>query len=328
MSETQTLNDRIQALLLMTVDDEEAIITTLDKLVKDFGVNEVQQWCVPQSRHKNLLIHEFVRLGLLKTIDHAANELGFNINVKRESDGNTPLHLVYWYRKSNIGELLKKLQADVTIENNYGESANDLERARESMMNIIWLDTELTSLDDPHILECGVLVTDKNLNELERGHWIIHYEKEELEKLSEFHQKTFKSRTDGGNGLFDDVLASKTTKEEMESQLLELIKRHCPEKSCPLAGSSIHVDREVVRLRMPTVYNYLSYRIIDVSSFYGMVERWSTPETWTKKERYIENIMKEKYQSNSNGCEAHRVMYDIERSMEMLKLFTTCFTTF
>jgi oligoribonuclease (3'-5' exoribonuclease) len=88
----------------------------------------------------------------------------------------------------------------------------------------------------------------------------------------------------GGNGLFDDSLASKTTKEEMESQLLELIKRHCPEKSCPLAGSSIYVDREVVRLRMPSVYNYLHYRIVDVSSFNGMVERWSTPEKWAEKE--------------------------------------------
>ena len=132
----------------------------------------------------------------------------------------------------------------------------------------------------------------------------------------------------GGNGLFDDVLASKTTKEEMESQLLELIKRHCPEKSCPLAGSSIHADREVVRLRMPTVSSYLHYRIIDVSSFYGMVERWSTSERWTEKERYLENIMQEKYQSNGNRGEAHRAMYDIERSMEMLKLFKPCFETF
>ncbi len=56
---------------------------------------------------------------------------------------------------------------------------------------------ELTSSDDPHILECAVIITDKNLNELERGHWIVHYEKEELEKLSDFHQKTYKSRIDG-----------------------------------------------------------------------------------------------------------------------------------
>ncbi|CAF1591806.1 unnamed protein product [Rotaria sordida] len=118
MSEIGTLNDRVQSLLLMTSDDEQAIIATLDHLVKDFGVDEVQRWCILQSRHKSLLIHEFVRLGLLKTIEHAANELGFDINVKRESDGNTPLHLAYWYGKPNIGELLKKLQANMTITQN------------------------------------------------------------------------------------------------------------------------------------------------------------------------------------------------------------------
>lgn len=58
---------------------------------------------------------------------------------------------------------------------------------------------ELTSLNDPHILECAVtvIITDENLNELERDHWIIHYDKADLEKRSDFHQKTFKSRIDG-----------------------------------------------------------------------------------------------------------------------------------
>jgi oligoribonuclease (3'-5' exoribonuclease) len=123
-------------------------------------------------------------------------------------------------------------------------------------------------------------------------------------------------------------LASKTTKEEMESQLLELIKRHCPENSCPLAGDSIHSDREVLRLRMPSVYNYLSSRVIDISSFYGMVERWSTSEKWAEKERYIENIMQEKYRSNPNGRAIRRAMCDIERTIEILKLFKTCLATF
>jgi ankyrin repeat protein len=140
MSEIETLNDRIHSLLAMTINDEQAIIATLDTLVKDFGVDEVQQCGVLQGKHKNLLMHEFVRLGLLKTIEHATNELGFNINVKRASDGNTPIHLAYWYGKSNVCELLKKLQADMTILNKYEESANDMERTKENMANIIWLD--------------------------------------------------------------------------------------------------------------------------------------------------------------------------------------------
>ena len=139
MSEVETLNDRVQSLLWMKTDNEQDVIAALDNLVKEFGVDEVQRLCLPRSRHKNLLIHEFVRLGLFKTIEYAVRELGFNINVKREVDGCTPLHLAYWYEKPNIGELLKHFQADVTIANNYGESVTDLERTREGMTNMVWL---------------------------------------------------------------------------------------------------------------------------------------------------------------------------------------------
>ncbi len=114
----------------------------------------------------------------------------------------------------------------------------------------------------------------------------------------------------------------------MESQLLELIKRYCPEKCCPLAGSWISVDREVLRLRMPSVYSYLSFRIIDTIGFYEMVKRWSTAEKWAEKERDVENVMHEKCQSNPNGRGPHRALDNIERSIETLKLFKTCLATF
>ncbi|CAF0766337.1 unnamed protein product [Adineta steineri] len=329
MASEATLADRIQFLLSMKSTDEQAIIEALDQLVKDFGVDEVQRWYQPQSKHKNLLIHEFVRMGLMKTIEHAVKDLGFNINAKRESDGNTSLHLARWYKKPDVSELFQILGADITIVNNYGEVVEGLDQLKEKMMNIIWLDTELKSLDDPHILECAVIITDKHLKELERGQWIVRYEKAELEKLSSFHQNTFKSRSDGGNGLFDDILASKTTKEEMEVQLLELLKRHCPEKGCPLAGSSIHWDREVIRVQLPSVYEYLHYRIIDVSSFFGVVERWIPSERWVEKEKYLDRIMQEKYTGDNNKeGGAHRAMYDVERSIEILKLFKPCLNTF
>ena len=135
-----TLVDGIQSLFSMSIHDEEAIIAALDNLVKDFGADEVQRCYVRKSKSKDLLIHELVLLGLPKTIEHAANELNFDINVKRESDGNTPIHLAYWYRKTHIAELLKKLQADMTIVNNYGESVYDSELRSQKGLNIVWLD--------------------------------------------------------------------------------------------------------------------------------------------------------------------------------------------
>lgn len=132
----------------------------------------------------------------------------------------------------------------------------------------------------------------------------------------------------GGNGLFDDILASTTTKEEMDSQLLELMKRHCPEKACPLAGSSIHVYREILRLRIPAVYNHLNHRIIDLSSLLGMVARWSTSSRWAETERHVDDIMGGKHRNIPNRGEAYRAVYDIERSIEILKLFKPCLATF
>lgn len=37
---------------------------------------------------------------------------------------------------------------------------------RERMQNMIWLDLELTELEDPEVLECTVIVTDKDLVEV------------------------------------------------------------------------------------------------------------------------------------------------------------------
>ena len=90
--------------------------------------------------------------------------------------------------------------------------------------------------------------------------------------MSDWHQDHFKDVSEGGNGLFNDVINSKITKKQMEEELLEFLKRHCTEKASPLAGSSIHVDKEVLKVEMPDVHNYLHYRVIDVSSFREIIK--------------------------------------------------------
>ncbi len=40
---------------------------------------------------------------------------------------------------------------------------------KEKDSNIVWLDLEMTSLKDPEILECAIIITDKDLNELVRS---------------------------------------------------------------------------------------------------------------------------------------------------------------
>jgi oligoribonuclease len=103
----------------------------------------------------------------------------------------------------------------------------------------------------------------------------------------------------------------------MEDELLHLIQRYCPEKMCPLAGSSIHIDREVIKLRMPKVHDYLHYRIIDVTSFQGIMRRWAPG---------VESKMKRQVAANGQEIVNHRAMDDIEWSISFMKQFRPILT--
>ena len=58
----------------------------------------------------------------------------------------------------------------------------------------------------------------------------------------------------------------------MESELLEYIKQYVPEGEGYLAGNSVHVDQEFMKIEFPRVINWLHYRIIGTSAppFLGM----------------------------------------------------------
>lgn len=148
--------------------------------------------------------------------------------------------------------------------------------------------------------------------------WVIHFDRSVLEKLGDWHQKTFADISKEGNGLFADVIKSKLTKDEVEEQLLALFQRHCPPESCPLAGNSIHTDKVVLKQCMPKAHKYLHYRIIDVTSFQLIMSRW-VPE----KDREIKKGMAKGSSSQDSGL--HRAMYDIERSIAYMKELRSVF---
>merc|ERR1712150_40566 len=87
--------------------------------------------------------------------------------------------------------------------------------------------------------------------------------------------------------------------------MLKLLKKHCKKKRCPLAGNSVHVDRQFLLREMPKLTDYLSYRIIDVSSIKELATRWFPKITST--------IPKKKL--------AHRALEDIIESIDELKFY-------
>lgn len=130
--------------------------------------------------------------------------------------------------------------------------------------------------------------------------------------MGQWQQDTFKSTREGGNGLFDDSVASTFTKDQVESELLTMLKKYCPRGKCPLAGSSIQTDKAALKRCMPKVNEYLHYRIIDVTSFQGILKRW-TP--------WIETRIKGSMNQSKQEQVAHRAMNDIEWSIEYMRMF-------
>lgn len=284
----------------------------LSSILVKHGVQTVNEWRAVGTKHEHALVHILTcknRPDLMKTM---ATQ-GANINIQRNSDGNTPLHLAIWMKHEELQETLKSLGASLTMKNKYGESPDDkMRQEMAKMQRIIWLDSEWTSLDNPELLEVAIVITEGDLREIEgipdaRGSWVIHKSPEQLQDLSDWHKEHFADRPEG-NGLISDVIASKLSLKEVEEEMLLLIKRHCVEKQCVLGGSSIHCDREVLRAHMPELYHYLSHQIVDVSSFTNAIDRWC-PDIRAQ-------IPEFKSESES---ENHRARGDVERSLDLCR---------
>ena len=274
------MNDQIFAVLCLP--DGKEITDALEELISTYGRDTLMQWR-DSSKHKAGLIHHLVAKRKPDAIVFLHREHMFDVDMKRESDQCTPLHLAGWSRQIKVVDALLSCGAATTAVNSYGETPQKALEMRERASDIVWLDLELTSLDDPEIMECVVVITDKDLHEKAVGKWVINFEKEFLDCLGEWHQKNFCDQKDGGNGLFADCIASSLTTQDFEQQLLEFLKLHCVEGYNSLAGSSVHCDKEVLRLKQPTIYSFLHHRNIDVSTLARLCEEWN-PTLWAQKD--------------------------------------------
>jgi len=311
------------ALVALLVKSEDEWLLLLPSLLTEHGIDAISAWRDNSNKHKHRLVHTAAAKNYVKVLN-AMSSMGFDLNVQRESDKCTPLHLAIFFKKAPAAEALKAIGVNTFLENSYGESCDaKYEKLAESMHNIVFLDLELTAghydAESTRILEVAAVVTDKDLNELGRNQWVIGgFSTEDLNGLKEFHQKTFRDAEVGGsftplpgspgNGLFSAILASTNTKEQVEKELLALLRKHCVEKACPIAGNSIQCDREALKIEMPDVYAFFNHRIIDVSSFTGVMERWlpSSLEAWK---------LAQETESNYN----HRAMNDVEASIKSMQ---------
>jgi len=165
------------------------------------------------------------------------------------------------------------------------------------------MDLEMTSLVDVRvdsIIELAVVLTDRDLNVIAEGQDIvIHADTLAFEAIPRdvlaIHE---------ASGIIGQAAHSAISEGEAEQKVLAFLKEHVAEKSSPLCGNSIWVDRHFLRMRMPSIDAYLDYRVIDVSTVKELAKRWN-------REAF----------SRYGKVKKHRAKDDILQSIEELKFW-------
>lgn len=161
------------------------------------------------------------------------------------------------------------------------------------------MDLEMTGLNEKtdHILEIAALITDKNLNEIDRYEAVIFQPQQVLDQMNDWCKEHH-----GKSGLTAKVPTGKTII-TVQSELLAFIKKHFGEKKgkdgAVLAGNSIHNDRRFIDVHLPQFAGQLHYRMVDVSSF--------------------KEIFRENYGIKFEKKNTHRAVEDILESIAELK---------
>ncbi len=169
---------------------------------------------------------------------------------------------------------------------------------------LVWVDCEMTGLELGHdlLIEVAALVTDSDLNILGEGvDVVIGATEEQLAGMLPVVQEMHAS-----SGLTQEVLASTTTLQEAEQQVLAYIREHVPEpRKAPLCGNSIATDRGFLTRDMKELDDWLHYRMVDVSSVKELARRWY-PRAY--------------YQAPKKGG-GHRALADIRESVLELRYY-------
>ncbi|XP_064595656.1 oligoribonuclease, mitochondrial-like isoform X1 [Liolophura sinensis] len=149
-----------------------------------------------------------------------------------------------------------------------GDSCKD----NSHVNRLVWVDLEMSGLEleRDQILEMACIVTDADLNIVaEAPDLIIHHPDSVLDAMGDWCKEHH-----GKSGLTEAVRQSNISLTSAEDQMVKFVTEHVPKGSCPLAGNSIHVDKEFLNRYMPRFMSHLHYRIVDVSTLKELCRRW------------------------------------------------------
>ncbi len=154
-------------------------------------------------------------------------------------------------------------------------------------------------VDKDTIIELACILTNGELETIEQGPEIaIHHPDTILDHMNEWCMEHHTA-----SGLVARCKASEVTLAQAEQQVMEFVSRHAEAGQALFAGNSVHVDVAFVRKHMPKLYEYMHYRIVDVSTVKELARRWFPKECSRAPRKTL----------------AHTALSDIKESIEELK---------
>lgn len=182
-------------------------------------------------------------------------------------------------------------------------------RRSASMENpgvLVWIDMEMTGLDPDvdAILEIASLVTDNDLAVIAEGPVLaVHQEEDTLARMDAWNVEHHTE-----SGLVERVRRSPISVSEAEALTLGFVQGHAARHSAPLCGNTVWQDRRFLKAYMPTLEDWLHYRIVDVSTVKELARRW--------KPELADRVKKRN---------THRALDDIRESVAELKYYRDVF---
>lgn len=168
---------------------------------------------------------------------------------------------------------------------------------------LVWADCEMTGLDlrKDALVEIAVLVTDSELNILDKGVDVVIKPPEEA--LAQMSKVVREMHTVSG---LLDALPGGVSVGEAEEMVLSYLRTHVRDpKKAPLCGNSIATDRAFLARDMPRIDEHLHYRMVDVSSVKELLRRWYPRVYFASPEKHG----------------GHRALADITESIRELRYF-------
>lgn len=158
---------------------------------------------------------------------------------------------------------------------------------------VLWIDLETTGTNELEdlILEVGCVLTDLELNEVDRRSRVINPEGWGVDQLMD----DYVTEMHTNSGLLDEIPRSDWTIGTADTDLSKWVYEHAGTDHVWAAGSGVaHFDLRFIRYRMPKLAKRLTYHTLDVGVLRRACQAWApqlVPPDPDKPHRAMDDIL-------------------------------------